>query len=199
MLVPRMMAAAKIVVARLRTVDLLTASLLTSLLLKKRRSSLLPLRTVVSEVDAKVAAVGDVVPAATTTVEVVVAEVTATAAVVPGIPRPILERAELLLRLPPTKVAAAKVAGAVVVETAVATEVARVERLMEPRMAVSNNSLAVLVVVVVVATVEVVVAQMLPLLVARSEPYLEQRVSWIERHVSAAGEVRIILSSEHTD
>ena len=198
MLVPRMMAAAKIVVARLRTVDLLPASPLTSPLLKKRRSSLLPLRTVVREVDAKVAAVGDVVPAATTSVEEVVAEVTATAAVVPGILR-MLERVELLLRLPPTKVAVAKVAGAVVVETAVATEVARVERLMEPRMAVSNNSLAVLVVVVAVATVEVVVAQMLPLLVARSEPYLEQRVSWIERHVSAAGEVRIILSSEHTD
>lgn len=198
MLVPKMMAAAKIVVARLRTVDLLPASPLTSPLLKKRRSSLLPLRTVVREVDAKVAAVGDVALAATTSVEEVVAEVTATAAVVPGILR-MLERAELLLRLPPTKVAAAKVAGAVVVETAVATEVARVERLMEPRMAVSNNSLAVLVVVVAVATVEVVVAQMLPLLVARSEPYLEQRVSWIERHVSAAGEVRIILSSEHTD
>ena len=198
MLVPKMMAAAKIVVARLRTVDLLPASPLTPPLLKKRRSSLLPLRTVVREVDAKVAAVGDVVPAATTSVEVVVAEVTATAAVVPEILR-MLERVELLLRLPPTKVAAAKVAGAVVVETAVATEVARVERLMEPRMVVSNNSLAVLVVVVAVATVEVVVAQMLPLLVARSEPYLEQRVSWIERHVSAAGEVRIILSSEHTD
>ena len=198
MLVPRMMAAAKIVVARLRTVDLLPASPLTSPLLKKKRSSLLPLRTVVREVDAKVAAVGDVVLAATTSVEEVVAEVTATAAVVPGILR-MLERVELLLRLPPTKVAVAKVAGAVVVETAVATEVARVERLMEPRMAVSNNSLAVLVVVVAVATVEVVVAQMLPLLVARSEPYLEQRVSWIERHVSAAGEVRIILSSEHTD
>ena len=193
-----MTAAAKIVVARRRTADLPPASLSKPRLSRKRRSSLLPLRMAVIRVARAAVAAGGVVPAATTSAEVVVAVVMATV-VVPEIPRPIPERAALLpIRTPTRVVVAAKAVGAEV-ETAVATEVARAAEPMEPRETVAtSNSLAVLAVVVVVATV-VVAAPTLPLLVVRSEPDLEQRVSWIERHESAAGEVRIILLSEHTD
>ena len=67
----------------------------------------------------------------------------------------------------------------------------------EPRVTATSSSsnLAALAAVVAVA---VVVAET-PMPQLRSELAREQRVSWIERHVSAAGEVYKLMLSRNTD
>jgi len=79
------------------------------------------------------------------------------------------------------------------VDTAVATEAPRVATMVEPRAKVTNSlaALAVVVAAVVVAVIVAVIAAVPMLAVTASESVLKQRVSWNERHESAAGKSSI--------
>jgi len=117
---------------------------------------------------------------------------------------PLLRRPRALTASPPLSrpLVRVRVRAAEEVDTAVATEAPRVATMVEPRAKVTNSlaALAVVVAAVVVAVIVALIVEVpmlaviaaVPMLaVTASESVLKQRVSWNERHESAAGKSSI--------